>query len=380
MPLAEFVAQNMEPILANWEAFAGSLAPGASMDGLALRNDAESILLAAIRDLENPQSLLQQASKSKGHGGAGGADSDRLDNASTVHGVGRVGSGFNLVEVVSEYRALRASVLALWRASVPVPTADDINDITRFNECIDQSLAKAVASYTKRVDQARRMFLAILAHDLRNPLNTISLSAHVARGSLDEPQNEQVFSVIETSVDAINRLISDLIDFASTGLGSAMPLSPMLMNLGQLCSEAVKEVQVAHPKRRIELDAGGDLTIIGDTSRLRQVISNLLGNAIQHGSADGAITLTVRPDEFDNISMIVKNNGRPIPAEQLPTIFDPLVRGNVSKEHRRQGSIGLGLYIVREVVAAHGGTVEVTSSASAGTQFRVTLPRNPPKQ
>src|SRR6185369_2130370 len=107
-----------------------------------------------------------QASKSQGHGGVGGADSDRLDDASSVHGVGRVGSGFNVNEVVSEYRALRASVLQLWRESAPAPDLSDLDDITRFNETIDQSLAKAVAGYAHRVDQSRRMFLAILSHDL----------------------------------------------------------------------------------------------------------------------------------------------------------------------------------------------------------------------
>ena len=110
MRLAEFILANIEPILAEWEAFARSLSPGATMTIVALRDDAESILLATARDMQNPQSLQQQASKSKGHGGAGGAASDRLDNASDLHGVDRVGWGFHITEVVSEYRALRASV------------------------------------------------------------------------------------------------------------------------------------------------------------------------------------------------------------------------------------------------------------------------------
>jgi hypothetical protein len=137
MRLAEFISANLEPILWDWEVFARSLAPGAKMGKLALRNDAEAILLACIRDMAGGQTLAQQASKSKGHGGAGGAASDRLDNASSVHGVARVGSGFTLNEVVSEYRALRASVLRLWRASTPAPDLNDLDDITRFNEGID---------------------------------------------------------------------------------------------------------------------------------------------------------------------------------------------------------------------------------------------------
>ena len=380
MRLGEYILANMEPVLAKWEAFARSLSPGATMERRALRDDAASILRATVRDMGNPQTLAQQASKSEGHGGAGGQDSDRLDNASSLHAMARVGSGFNLSEVVSEYRALRASVLGLWRASVPAPDLNDIDDITRFNECIDQSLAAAVGSYTHRVDQTRCMFLAILAHDLRNPINAILLSARLAEVSSVTPEDKQVLSQIQTSVQAINRLITDLMDFASTGLGAAMPLLQAPMNLEQLAGEVVREIQAAHPTHRIVFEADGDVTIVGDASRLRQVISNLLGNAIQHGSADGPITLTLSPDGSDisGVVMIVRNQGRPIPADLLPTIFDPLVRGNVSEEDQRQGSIGLGLYIVREIVVAHGGSIEVTSSACDDTQFRVRLPRKPP--
>lgn len=166
MRLAEFLLANIEPILAEWEKFARSLLPGKDMTIVALRDDAGSILLATGRDMQNRQSLREQASKSKGDGGAGGAASDRLDNASELHGVERVGAGFHITDVVSEYRALRASVLRLWRESLPQPDLNDIDDITRFDESLDQSLARGVASYSKRIDESRQMFLAILSHDL----------------------------------------------------------------------------------------------------------------------------------------------------------------------------------------------------------------------
>ena len=114
----------------------------------------------------------QQASKSKGDGGADTVASERLDNASDLHGVDRVGSGFHITDVIAEYRALRASVLRLWRESLPQPDLNDIDDITRFDESLDQSLARGVGSYSKRIDESRQMFLAILSHDLRNPLHT----------------------------------------------------------------------------------------------------------------------------------------------------------------------------------------------------------------
>src|SRR5687767_14735860 len=206
MRLAEFIVATMEPILAEWEAFARSLLPGANMTVLALRDDAESILRATTRDIQNAQSHQQQASKSKGHGGAGGADSDRLDRASELHGVGRVGSGFHITEMVSEYRALRASVLRLWRESLRQPDLNDIDDVTRFNESMDQSLAKAVSGYSKRVDQSRQMFLAILSHDLRNPLNCIRMAATLVSQTKADPNSAEALSMIETNTDAIARL------------------------------------------------------------------------------------------------------------------------------------------------------------------------------
>ena len=374
MRLGDFIAANVEPILAEWEAFARSLRPGAKMEVLELRDDAKSILLASVRDMRTFQTSAQQASKSKGKGPKG-ATSERLDDASSMHGVGRVGSGFNVMEVVSEYRALRASVLRLWRHSNPNPNVDDLEDVTRFNESIDQSLSKAIRAYTKRVDQARRMFLGILAHDLRNPLNTISISAlAVADIQPKDSDSSEMLMQIETSVQAIFRLINDLTDFATSGLGEAIPLSPATMNMERLVAEVVREVHASHPASGLTCRTSGDLTLTADPARLRQVLSNLLGNAIQHGSSGTPVTVEVAP-EGTEIVIKVHNFGPPIPQGMLPTLFDPLVRGSASPEHELRRSVGLGLYIVREIVARHRGRIDVTSSESDGTLFTVRLPR-----
>ncbi len=178
--LADFISANVEPILVEWESFARGVWPrGTRAEPAELRDSAEEILLAVVADMATAQSPREQSEKSAGRGG-GGAESDRLDHASQVHGAGRVGSGLTLPAVVAEYRALRASVLRLWQASNPAPDGHDLDDVTRFNEAIDQSLALAVDSYTRRLDTARRMFLGILGHDLRNPLAAITLTAKVA--------------------------------------------------------------------------------------------------------------------------------------------------------------------------------------------------------
>ena len=293
MRLAEFIFANIEPILAEWEAFARSLSPGANMTILALRDDAESLLLATARDMQNLQSLQQQASKSKGAGGAGGTASDRLDDASDLHGVDRVGWGFHITEVVSEYRALRASVLRLWRESLPQPDLNDIDDITRFNESLDQSLARGVGSYSKRIDESRQMFLAILSHDLRNPLNTIRMAADVVSLQNKSPATANAISVITRNTDAMMQLIGDLIDFSSSWLGRAMPLNRGPVDLEALCREVIDSFRALHPGRVLRLHSEGDVNGVWDAGRIRQLVSNLMGNAIQHGSPEAPIDLSV---------------------------------------------------------------------------------------
>ncbi len=381
MRLADFIVGNIEPILIEWEAFARSLLPGANMTMRALRDDAGSILLATARDMENSQSSRQQASKSKGEGGAGGAASDRLDDASESHGVDRVRSGFHITDVVAEYRAMRTSVVRLWRESHPQLDIDDIDDITRFHESLDQSLASAVGSYSDRVDGSRKMFLAILSHDLRNPVNCIRMASYLVSKAKHDPDADEARAAITTSTGTITRLISDLIDFSSSGLGRAMPMDRGPVDLEALSREVVDGFRITHPERTLRFHSDGDVTGVWDEDRIRQVISNLIGNAIQHGSPDGPIELSVSSEgstpEESTVVLTVHNEGEPIPPDLLPTIFDPLVRYATPESvmRRRSESIGLGLYIVREIVVAKGGTVEIASTEQDGTTFTVRIPR-----
>ena len=208
-----------------------------------LRDHAADILRATAWDMKSAQTAAQQSRKSRGSGG-GGAGSARVDGASDVHAVGRVNSGFDLLAVVAEYRALRASVIRLWRDERPDPHLLDLDDLTRFNESIDQSLTEAVRSYTERVDRSRRMFLAILGHDLRNPLNSITMSAELlARDVGLNPDASEMTSNIAAAAGVMDRMIVDLLVFTGAGLGAAIPLSPAAMDLGDLCREVVNETR-----------------------------------------------------------------------------------------------------------------------------------------
>ena len=384
MRLADFIVSNIEPILMEWEVFARSIAPGAAMDALALRDHAPDILLATVQDMNSSQSATERSAKSRGKhghhegGGDGTAISGRvLNGASELHAVGRLGSGFDLMEVVSEYRALRASVLQLWRDSNPEPRECDVDDLTRFNESIDQSVAKAVSSFTKRVDQARDMYLAILSHDLRNPLNSIALSAESLRHLERSADALGCASQISTNAQVMSRMIGDLLDYTRTRLGAGMPVSPVRMDLAILCRELFDEYRTAHPDRVIHFQSNGEQIGDWDTDRLRQAISNLLGNAVQHGAEDALVDLKLTGDPSE-VVVVIHNGGPPIPPGELPRIFEPLVRGAGAEHPRRNrpGSIGLGLYIAREVARSHDGRIDVTSSLEAGTAFTMHLPRH----
>lgn len=374
MRLADFIMANIEPILVDWVSFARTITP--EKDVVILRDHAAEILRAAALDMKASQTSEQRAEKSKGDGDEGNA-SRILDLASEDHAVGRANSGFDMLDLLSEYRALRASVIRLWRESMPGPVWQDLDDVTRFNEAIDQSTASAVHSYTERVDETREIFLAILGHDLRNPLSALKLGAQVLsqNKSLDDSSSKLAGEMIGTA-NQMDGLILDLLDFAVTRMGHGIPIETADMNLEGLCRTGVAEMQTAHPLRTIRCTATGNLAGKWDSRRLWQLISNLLGNAIQYGATDMPVDLTVTGEASD-VVINVHNDGEPIPPARVTSLFRPMSRRLYQGIVHRPGNIGLGLYIVREIVAAHAGSVQVTSSLENGTDFTVRLPRQP---
>jgi signal transduction histidine kinase len=261
MRLADFILSNVERILVGWETFARSIGAGEHLDQLALRDHAPQILKAIARDMELPQTVYERATKSKG------LDHSRenipLDGASNAHAIDRLGLGFDMLEVMSEYRALRASVLQLWHDSKPAADERNVDDLTRFNESIDQSLSKAVESYTKRVDQARDMFLAILSHDLRNPLGSIAMTANVLPRVSDRAEIVECGLRIARSASTMERMIADLLDYTRTRLGAGMPVKPTQMDLAALSRDVIAEYRAAHADRVIEFRTEGDVKASG---------------------------------------------------------------------------------------------------------------------
>ncbi len=375
MRLAQFITENIELILVEWEAFAQSLAiAGQKMTSLALRDHAKQILQAIAQDIEESQSDLAQAYKSKGYVRI--AEATRT--AAQTHGALRYLSGFDLRQLAAEFRALRASVLRLWlKRGAADETA--LYQMTRFNEAIDQALAESIANYSDEVARSRDTFLAILGHDLRSPLSAVANSALFLASPGVLPPGAALDAVrrVTRGSAKMSAMIRDLLEYTRTRLGRAIPIAPHATSMKEICALALDEIQAVHPERGFELETSGELQGQFDSDRLQQVLSNLLNNAVQHGTASQPITLSAH-GEAEKITVRVKNHGRRIPADQLQVIFNPLVqipREQAHEDSETSTSLGLGLYIAHEIVAMHGGTMIAESSERDGTVFSAHLPR-----
>lgn len=386
--LSGFIRNHMESILQAWEDFARTIEPPAlTMDDTELRDHAHQMLLAFAADLATPQTDTERAAKSKGLGERGHADT-----AAETHAEARLLSGYTVVQLVSEYRALRSSVLTLWTAArkdanqddMAVHMADDMADVTRFNEAVDQALAESVARYERMVKQSQNMFLAILGHDLRNPLGTVVSGTSLLMQAVDiPPRYVLVATRMFNSAKRMSKLINDLIDFTRTHLGPGIPIQVKLGSLVAVCQDVADELRTYHPERLIELQLPARLDAVFDANRLAQVLSNLIGNAIQYGSPDTPVLVRAGADG-DNVVVTINNRGPIIATDKLGNIFDPMVRiaahahgADPDSAYTERTSLGIGLYISREIVHAHGGTIAVTSSAADGTTFILSMPRLP---
>jgi signal transduction histidine kinase len=375
MKLAQFITENLEEILVEWEAFAASLlAPGQKMTALALRDHATQILRAIAADIQTNQSDLEQAYKSKGFARI----AEAVQTAAMTHGALRYLAGFDLRQLTAEFRALRASVLRLWlKRGGDGGTA--FYEMTRFNEALDQALAESIANYSEELARSRDTFLAILGHDLRSPLAAIANTGHyLCSAGMPEGATLDAAHRIKRSAATMGSMIKDLLEYTRTRLGHPIPVSPRAGSMEQICRRAIEEIRAAHPGRTFRLETAGALEGRFDAERLQQVLSNLLNNAVQHGAHGQPITLSAQ-GEGDEITVQVKNLGRAIPADQLQVIFNPLVRlpaAPAAAAGDPSANLGLGLYIAREIVGMHGGTIDAESDDD-GTVFSAHLPRTP---
>jgi sigma-B regulation protein RsbU (phosphoserine phosphatase) len=214
--------------------------------------------------------------------------------------------------------------------------------------------------------------IGIVSHDLRQPLAAVRISAHLlGRGALS-PKQHSILGRIISSTQRANRLIGDLLDFTVARLGAGLSVHPRELDLHGQVADSVEELSTALPGRQLHHQRFGEGETLVDGDRLAQLIGNLVGNAVSYGDPTQPITITsqIEPHEF---WVAVHNHGQPIPADVLPTLFEPMVRGGTPTASER--SVGLGLFIVKEIVRAHQGHMSASSTLEAGTRFCAAFPR-----
>ncbi len=372
MRLSQFILSNMESILVQWQSFASTILPEKTFTKLTLRDLAEQMLRAIAADIETPQTAREQAEKSKGR-------RDRLasDTAAETHAVDRLLLGFNQAQIVSEFRALRATVIRLWIESSPDLNESAIYQLIRFNEGIDQALSESTVRFMEQIEESREFAVAVMAHDLRNSLNAIFTSGQLLQRTKepDIAETKEIAFTVVSSAMSMSKLIENLLDFTRTRLGQPLPLNRSLVDLALVCKEVVAEFIASYPNRAIRLYSSGDLRGTFDASRMKQTLSNLIANALEHGDPSGAVIVNAH-NHTEEVVLEISNYGPPIPESKIAAMFNPFSRfykdgqTAISKHH-----LGLGLAIAQEIVQAHSGKISVRSTAEEGTIFVVRLPR-----
>lgn len=371
MRLSKFLNLSREAILAESIAYAGTL-PVLSGEPLeTLRDHLPLVLDAIARDLEQPQTRAQSIAKSQGLGPAATAET-----AAQTHGQLRARGGLSIEQLVAEYRVLRSTVLRLW-ADAGEPDEQVLADTMRFNEAIDQAVAESVAFHAAELERWRGIFLGVLGHDLRGPLNAILLTAEVLKQEAPGTAVEHADALLRNG-HRLEALLDSLLEYNKSRLGLGMALHRSRLDVALLCQQEVRLLRDALPEARISLEASGDTCGSFDGSRVREALANLVFNAAQYSPAGSPVSIAVH-GRADVVEVSTENETEPIAPEVLHSLFEPLRRQSsdsaASGGSRR--NLGLGLFIVREIARAHGGDVTVTA-AGRRIVFRIVLPKAEP--
>jgi PAS domain S-box-containing protein len=272
----------------------------------------------------------------------------------------RLGAGERLCNYGARLRCKNGSVRHVEITSSVL--FEDTPDGPRFvhTRCYTQDVTER-----KRMEQARDRFVSILGHDLRNPLSTVAMASERLLGAPDLPDRYRpVVERIASSASRMSRMIVDLIEFART-LGKQLPLERRPVDFAEVCRRIIDEVCQASPATPIALHVEGRVHGSWDPDRLAQAVSNLLTNAVQHGQLP--ITAKIQ-DDGDHVLFEVSNAGPAIEPDALASVFEPFSPSTSTS------GLGLGLFIVSEIVNAHGGTITVRST-ERGTTFSSRWPK-----
>lgn len=374
MRLHSFISDNLDAILVDWVAFAGEQLPAAeNLDRAALLDHGRLVLEEIVADMRRPQDDEERQAKSEGNGATA---STATELPSRSHARQRERQGFRIEQLVAEYRALRATVLRLWTAASAGVQVQDLDDVMRFNEAVDQAIAESLQVFVTEVDRARDLFLGMLGHDLRGPLSVIAASAGMEVRS--RPNDSKRAVVILRSVAQMKALLDDLMEYTRHRLGSGVAVAPAHLQLDQFARNTLEEIEAIGIGRVLELEVHGDMNGEWDARRIHQALSNLVFNALKYGRDGEPIRIGLDGSLPDQVLLSVQNAGEPIAPQLLPSLFDPLVRAagtqGADDSQVAGANLGLGLFVVRQIAIAHGGSIDVTSDEAA-TRFVLRLPR-----
>lgn len=255
-----------------------------SMTHLALQDHIVELLTFVADDLESAQTQDEQVQKSRG---LGDADGEFTRSAAEIHAALRLSDGFNIDQMVSEYRALRASVIKQWTAANPTLSTTDLEDMTRFNEAVDQAMAESVAEYTKMINQSRDMFLGVLGHDLRNPIGAVLMAARrMTRHGAAENRDNVMAGQIARTMERATSILDDLLELTRTSFGSEIPLRRMQIDIGVLGAQIVEEMRSLCEVRKIGIAVLGETVGEWDQARLGEakVLQQPLPDAARNGN------------------------------------------------------------------------------------------------
>jgi signal transduction histidine kinase len=365
MRLAQFLETARDSILDAAVAFARTMPVLKDTQEEVLRDHLPEILEVISADLRTPQSRTESVSKS--HGNA--APSVARTSAQS-HGLMRARVGLTMEQLVAEYRALRSSVLRLW-GEAHTPGPETLEDVTRFNEAIDQAVAESVQFYAEEHKRWRDIFLGVLGHDLRGPLNALSLTVQMI--CVEEGEPSATTRVLMRGVTRLTSLLDSLLEYSTSNIGVGMALQRIRADLGEECAEEIELLRAAHPAARIDYKVWGDADGgFFDVSKVREALTNLVSNAVKHGEAAEPTTVRVEGDE-QSVHISVENAGE-IPSEEIDMLFEPLYQRSTPSLRTDRTHLGLGLFIVRQIARAHGG--EVSGTCVGGrVRFVVELPK-----
>lgn len=245
-------------------------------------------------------------------------------------------------------------------------------DLIAFHfDALDQvSISEQRLQEELEISQLREQFIAILGHDLRNPLNAISNSAQLLSRLNQEERVQRLGDVIKNSSFRMNGLIENMLDFASGRLGGGITITKTPdEDLGKVLTQVIEELKMIYPERSIKTTFSLDYPVSADGKRIAQLFSNLLGNALSYSDRESEVEVTAFSNK-DEFNLCVANPGKQIPTATMERLFQPFSRGEV--EPNKQG-LGLGLYIASEIANAHGGKLDVSSTPEK-TCFTLSIP------